>query len=165
MDDDIDSGKADELLHVLDHHAFTILLDYLAKSEHSELQCRNLLKRKEFHSSIINHAIQQCKKLRYLDDGRFAEVMINSFANRKASKRAIVAKLREQHIPSSVWEHLLNELYPQEMATGNITELMAKYCVTHRDLPRAKLREKVFGYLFRKGFELSDIQSAWDDLN
>jgi len=161
---EIERDKAQELLALLEKQAFSTLLDYLAKAEHSEFQCRNLLKRKEFDPRIIDAAIQRCREQNFLSDARFADVLIRSYIARKASKRAIIAKLREQRIPGEIWTELLEELYPREQASENISELLAKYCSTHRGLPRQKLRGKAFGYLFRKGFELEEIQSAWEEL-
>ncbi len=161
---EISEAEARELTDTLTKQAFSTLVDYLAKAEHSELQCRNLLQRKEFEPRIMEAALRRCRELNYLNDARFAEVLIRSQIARKASKRAIVAKLREQRIPAELWSVLLDELYPRQQATENIGELLAKYCATHRDLPPRKLKEKAFSHLFRKGFDLADIQNAWEEL-
>lgn len=160
----ITAEQASELLQIMRKQAFSILVDYLAKAEHSSQQCRNLLQRKEYHAQIIEEALERCRSLNYLDDSRFSEVLINSYVTRKASKRAIIAKLREQQISPDIWEPLLEELYPRQQAAQNIGDLLFKYCASHRDLPRPKLKERAFGYLFRRGFDLSDIQSAWEEL-
>jgi len=159
-----DSGETGELLDLLRARAFNLLLDWLAKSEHSTLQCRAYLKRHLFHPSLAEEAIERLRQLNYLSDERFAETLIRSYANRRASRRAIIAKLREQRIPSSLWEPLLAEIYPRQEASSNLRELLARYCASHSELPRNKLREKAFTHFFRKGFELQDIQSAWEAL-
>lgn len=161
---EISDEQAQEMIQTLQRQAFTTLVDYLAKAEHSELQCRNLLQRKEYEPGMIEEALSRCRELNYLNNARFAEVLVRSYIARKASRRAIIAKLREQRISADIWEPLLNELYPRQQAKENIGELLAKYYVAHRDLPTNKLKEKSFNYLFRKGFDLADIQSAWDDL-
>lgn len=160
---EITEGEAKELLTTLENHAYSILLDYLAKAEHSEFQCRNLLRRKEFEPRIIESALMRCREQNFLNDARFAEVLIRSYIARKASKRAIISKLREQRVSAELWSALLDELYPRQQASENISELLAKFCATHRELPLQKLREKAFNYLYRKGFDLADIQSAWED--
>lgn len=161
---EISAAEGEELLSLLRERAFNLLLDWLAQAERSTLQCRNFLKRKLYHSTIIEDAIARCQEFKYVDDTRFAGVLIRSYVARRASKRAIIAKLREQRVPSSIWEPLMTELYGKEETSENLGELMQKYCVTHRDLPRPKLKEKVFTYLFRKGFELTDILAAWENL-
>ncbi len=160
---EISEEEARELIGTLKKQALSTLVDYLAKAEHSELQCRNLLQRKEFDARIIEEALSRCRDLNYLNDARFAEVLIRSYIARKASKRAIISKLREQRISTELWSDLVDELYPPQQSSETISGLLAKYCATHRDLPRQKLKEKAYNYLFRKGFDLADIQSAWDD--
>jgi regulatory protein len=162
---EITSGEAGELLKLLEKQACTLLLDYLAKAEHSEFQCRNLLKRRQFSPQIIDCCISRCKEQKYLDDARFAEVLIASYITRRASRRAIIAKLREQRVPTSIWEPLINELYQKNDQKQNLGELMQKYCARHGSLETHKLKEKVFAYLYRKGFELEDIRSAWETMD
>ena len=162
---EIAAEQSEALLQQLREYAFNLLLDYLAAAEHSEWQCRSMLRRRQFDASLSQNAIDRCKELNYLDNARFSELLINSWIARLASKRAIIAKLREQRIRASVWQPLLEELYPRELASDNIVELLRKFCVAHRDLPRPKLREKAFTYLYRKGFDLDAIQSAWSDLD
>jgi len=139
-------------------------LDYLAKAEHSEFQCRNLLKRRQFDPGIIDSCVSRCREQKFLDDARFSEVLISSYINRRASKRAIIAKLRGQRIPASVWEPLLDELYPREDLKDNLEELLRKYCASHGKLEPRKLRERAFNYLYRKGFDLEDIRAAWENM-
>jgi regulatory protein len=162
---EVDTEAADKIMQTLRSFAFSLVLDYLAKAEHSEWQCRNLLRRRSFDPPIIEDCLSRCREMKYLDNSRFAEVLISSWITRKASKRAIIAKLREQRIPSSVWEPLMAELYVKEEAVQSVTDLLKKYCASHRDLPRPKLREKAFTYLYRKGFDLDEIRAAWEDLD
>ncbi|MBP7205892.1 MAG: regulatory protein RecX [Candidatus Cloacimonetes bacterium] len=162
---EISAEEGRELIDALKKQALSTLVDYLAKAEHSEFQCRKLLQRKEFEARISESALRRCRELNYLNDARFAEVLIRSYMARKASKRAIISKLREQRISADLWSDLVDELYPPQQSSETISELLAKYCATHRDLPRQKLREKAFSYLYRKGFELADIQNAWEDIS
>ncbi len=152
------------LQQALEKRALNLLLDYLAKAEHSSHQCRNLLRRQGFETPIIERALHRCRELKFLDDARFAEQLISSYLSRHASKKAIGAKLREQRIPASIWEPLMQDLYDPAQAVGDLLELMRKYCVRQRDLPRAKLKEKTFTHFYRKGFDLADIQAAWERL-
>lgn len=154
-----------ELLAILRQRAWNLLLDWVAQAERSSFQARNFLKKKLFDQATIDAILDDFRENNYLDDARFAAMLIRSYSGRRASKREIVAKLRAQRIPTSVWEPLLAELYSPAEAKDNLAELLAKYCATHRDLPRPKLREKAFTFLYRKGFDLEDIQAAWNSLD
>jgi len=160
---EITAVEGDALIRLLQQEAVRLLQDYLSLAEHSSFQCRNLLRRRNFHASLIDTALDRCRENGYLDDSRFAELLIRSYLNRSSSRRAIIAKLRNHQIGASIWEPLLAELYDKDEAAGHLKELMQKYCVRHRELPRPKLKEKVFNHLFRKGFEVEDIMVAWEE--
>lgn len=162
---EVGSAEVEDLLKLLRDQAFNLLVDYLAKAEHSEWQCRNFLKRKNFEDSIIEGCLARCRKLNYLNDKRFSELLVSSYLERRASKRAIIAKLREQRISETIWGPVLERLYDPKQASGGLSELLQKYCLSHRGLPRNKLKEKAFSHLFRKGFELEDIRAAWESLD
>ena len=154
-----------ELLAILRQRAWNLLLDWVAQAERSSFQARNFLKKKLFDQATIDAILDDFRENNYLDDARFAAMLIRSYSCRRASKREIVAKLRAQRIPTSVWDPLLAELYSPAEAKDTLAELLAKYCATPRDLPRPKLREKAFTFLYRKGFDLEDIQAAWNSLD
>lgn len=160
FDQEIES--AENLIALLKEQALAQLLDYLTKFEHSEWQSRQFLIRRKYHQSILVECVSYCLKMNYINDARFAELLIRSLIERGTSKQAIVSKLYEQHIKPAFWEPILNELYDREDASDKLFELLNKYCNTHGGIPLSKLREKVFTYLYRKGYELDLISWAWE---
>ena len=162
---EISESEANQIIKMLEDYAFNLLVKYLAKEEHSQYQCVLYLQRKGFCSEIVQDAIHRCLELNYLNDQRFAELLISSYIKRKASKRAITAKLSANHIPINVWKPLLEELYTEEEKASNLEELLKKYYSTHSNLPPEKLKERAFGYLFRKGFDPDDIRDAIENLS
>lgn len=162
--DEISPDAATEIIQLLKDYAFNLLVSYLAKEERCKYQCFLYLHRKGFHQEIIQDAIQRCLKLNYINEQRFAELLISSYINRKASKRVIISKLSANRIPSYIWKPLLEKLYTEEEIINNLEEMLNKYCSAHRDLPPEKLKERAFGYLYRKGFDADDIRSALENL-
>jgi regulatory protein len=160
---EIGSEAANGLIALLRAQTFQILLDYLARAEHSSRQCRELLRRRQFHPSLIEEALGRMREQNYLDDGRFAEVLVRSYLARHASRRTIIAKLREHRLPSELWEPILAELWDKEEAAGSLANLMRKYCASRSALPRPKLKEKAFTHFYRKGFDLDEIRTAWEE--
>jgi regulatory protein len=163
-DGEISDSEAAELIQMLKDYAFNLLVKYLVKEEHSQHQCALFLQRKGFCPEIIQNAIKSCLDLNYINDQRFAELLISSYINRKASKRAIIAKLSANRIPINIWKPLLEKLYTEEKKNSNLEELLNKYCSAHKDLPPEKLKERAFGYLYRKGFDPDDIREAIENL-
>ncbi len=158
---EIDAAAFDELYMLLEKQSREQLLKYLAESEHSSSQCRDYLKRKKVHPELIDKLVAAFVEKRYIDDARFARILIASLVERGKSRTHIVYKLRELALPSELWEDALNELCSPESSMETLKELVLKLRLQYRDLPAAKLKEKVFSSLYRKGFDLEQIHSAW----
>lgn len=160
----ISETQADELIALLEKRAWWMLTDYLAKSEHSEHDCRNYLRKHSFQEGIVDKCIGLCIEKGYLDNRRFAEIYIRSLLERGKSKRAILMKMKEHRLDASVAESLLAELddgkQSREMLKEQIIKLMRKH---HQEEPR-KAKEKIYASLYRKGFSLDEIADAWRDL-
>lgn len=161
MDLDLQSWQIDEIRGLLKIQAREILLDYLAKAEHSEWQSRELLRRRRYEDGLIDELISYCKGHGFIDDARFAEIYIRSWLNRGAGKRLLISKLYEQRIAPAVWQPILAELYDREQAGESLSQQMRGYISRQKELPYQKLKDKVFGYFIRKGFDLEQIALAW----
>ncbi len=162
---EISDDAAHELIEKLENAAWHHLTDYLAKAEHSENQCRNFLMRRAYHQDIIDKCIHLAKEKGYLDDIRFAEILIRSLYERGKSRRAILMKLRLEKISPQIAEPLLESLHDPESSKSFLKDQIVKLSFRHRDEQPYKRKEKIFASLFRKGFSLDEISSAWDDID
>lgn len=147
---------------LLKEQALNQLLEYLARFEHSEWQSRQFLKRRRYHESIIDECLTFCLQKNYINDARFAELLIRSQIERGGSKTAIISKLYEQHIKTQHWQPVLDELYDREDASDKLFAVLNAYCGKQSGLEHNKLKDKVFSYLYRKGYELDLISAAWE---
>ncbi|MDD2230416.1 MAG: regulatory protein RecX [Candidatus Cloacimonetes bacterium] len=159
---EISEAEAQDLISELEKKAWWQITEYLARSEHSEHQCRLFLGRKDYHKSIIDKCIELCKEKTYLDDARFAEILIRSLFERGKSKRSIIEKLYAQRIPPSLYEPILQELQDPEQNQTLLKEQIKKLLYKHRAQEPWKAKEKVYASLFRKGFSLDEISQAWE---
>jgi len=162
---EISGQEAQELIKLLQNSAWKQLTDYLAKAEHSEHQCRNFLRRKEYHPQIIDQCIRLCKEKGYLDDARFAGILIKSLFDRGKSRRAITNKLYEHSISPSIYEPIIKDLHDPVAEQEMMKEQIQKLSFRYRELEPYKAKEKIFASLFRKGFSLEAINSAWNALD
>jgi regulatory protein len=162
QDLELSDQAAQDLISELEQRAWWQITDYLAKAEHSEHQCRNFLSRKDYHPSIIDKCITLCKEKGYLDDARFAEILIRSLFERGKSKRAIITKLYQERIPAAVYEPLISQLQDPALNQAQLIEQIHKLRYRHREEQPYKAKEKIFASLFRKGFGLDEITQAWD---
>lgn len=158
---ELDEAGEREFIALLEKRIWWLLCEYLAQAEHSEYQCREYLKRKEFHPSLIQKAIALAKKKKLIDDRRFSEILIQSMIDRGKSKRYIMEKLYSHKIPASLYEALLEKIVQPEQVKDNLSEQMQKLLDRYRNETPAKRKEKVFASLYRKGFELEDIAACF----
>ncbi|HPV15373.1 MAG TPA: RecX family transcriptional regulator [Candidatus Cloacimonadota bacterium] len=158
---EIDREEAAELWALLKSHARSLLLDYLAKAEHSEHQSRELLKKRGFDKAIIDELIDYCKEKKFIDDARYSEIYIRSWLKRGIGLKLLRSKLREQRIAQSIWEPLLEEMYEPEAGFDTLKTQMQKYISRQKEMPYNKLKDKTFGYFVNKGFDLDLIAGAW----
>lgn len=162
IDIEADENLVSEIFRLLKSRARELLLDYLAKAEHSEWQSRLLLKRHKFDQAITDELIQYAKDHRFIDDSRYADIYIRSWLNRGIGRRLLASKLSEQHIKPSVWKPIIEEVYNPEEYCDSLIESMKQYICHQKELPYKKLKEKTFSYFIRKGFELDQIHRAWE---
>lgn len=158
---EIATDAFNELCGIIEKHSREQLLKYLAEGEHSSSQCRDFLKRKHVHPSFINSIVTDYLERKYIDDARFVRILISSLVERGKSRTYIVHKLRELSLPSTLWEDVLAELYNPADSLETLKEMVIKLRLQHRELPVSKQKEKVFTSLFRKGFDMDLIHSAW----
>ena len=160
--DDISEDKAEELIELIAAYARDQLFKYLGAAEHSSHQCADLLKRKKIHPSLIDALIAEFVDRKYIDDARFVNILIESLVDRGKSKNYTKGKLRELKMPEELWESALKEAYNPASTLENLKEMILKLRLSYRDLPPAKQKEKIINSLYRKGFDLDDIFSAWN---
>ncbi len=156
----IEDEQAEELKASLLSAAQNRLLDYLAKFEHSEFQARIYLQKYRFHSSLIEQAIAEAKERKYLDDDRFAEIYVRSLAERNKSRNYIVGKLHEQRIPPPIYQPYLDEYLVREDQVLYLKEQIDRLRLRYADKSPREQREKIIGSLYRKGYDLEQINEA-----
>lgn len=160
---EIEQAETEQLIEMLHSKAREQLLRYLADSEHSSWQCKEYLKRKSYHPSLINPLLQDFEDKKYLDDARFVRILIGSLIERQKSRTYIIGKLRESRLPASLWEEVLQELYNPEDSLEGLKEQVLKLRLRYSELDEYKQKEKIFASLFRKGFGIDLINRAWND--
>lgn len=159
---EISDTAAEELIIVIISFAREQLYKYLAAGEHSSSQCSSYLNRRKLHPSVIDLLLSEFLDKKYIDDNRYVRLLISSLIDRGKSRNHIIGKLREQHLPSELWEAPLQELFDPETNANTLQDMVLKLRLQHAELPLGKQKEKVVSSLYRKGFDLDDIFAAWD---
>ena len=136
--------------------AFKKIVDLVNASDKSELQIRSRLSDKGFDEISIDEAVNRAKNYGFIDDRRYASVLIRS---RISQGKGIAGIERELH--SHNIEPIDVEGWPDEYFTSDEDELERALSYLDRKPPRSKnLRDGAFRKLVQKGYSTSIASSA-----
>lgn len=138
------------------------IVDLVNVSDRSEKTIRERLHRYDFSEEGIDEAVEKAKGYGFIDDARFAEILIRSRVSQGKGSTGIERELVSNGIdPSSV------EGWPYEFDVGYDAEWERALSLLDRKPPRSKnLREGAFRRLVQKGFPVavaSSVARAWSE--
>ena len=131
------------------------LLNDMARTES---QLRDKLKLGGYPSEITEAAIAYVKSFGYINDDAYIRNFIDSRKDKK-SRREIYALLRQKGVDMNRAEEIMEEMYEEHSDQEAIRELLRK---KHWDFACTdpKEKQKIYGYLVRKGFRYEDIRQV-----
>ncbi len=138
------------------------LLRFATLRPRSEEEINIWLRKYKVHQSIIPDLFNKLKRLKLLDDKKFAEWWVEQRMNfRPKSKRIMNYELKSKGINKNIIEDVLSEAKIDE---GKIAkEMLTKKMYKWEKLPRFEARKKMGEFLARKGFSWSAIKDTIDD--
>ncbi len=146
---------------VLTKRAKLRTMHLLKTIDRTEADVRRKLKEGLYPQEVVNAAIAYVKSYHYIDDARYARNYI-AFRSGSMSRSAIKQKLLLKGIDQELIERQFAECGEEgrEAEKELIRRLILKKC---RELPVSDYQEKnkLFAYLYRKGFAISDIESVY----
>jgi len=140
--------------------AKNVLLYQLSKSAKSKDQCRKILANRGIDSEIAEKVLDRFEEAQIIDDAMFARVFTNSRIRTKGlAKNAIARELREKGVEAHLIETALEEL-DGESELARATELATNRARRMTNLEKAVIQRRLSGFLARKGYSGSIVQSA-----
>ena len=128
--------------------AFSKIVALVNASDKSEKAIRDRLVRSGFSEAAIEESVERAKSYGFIDDLRYAEVLIRSRLNQGKGMRGIERELSLQLIDI---EQVPG--WPHEFANDEETELKRALAFLDKKPPRSKnLREGAYRKLVAKGF-------------
>jgi regulatory protein len=134
---------------------------FIAYRPRSEQEVRRNLKEKDVDPVVIDKAIERLYNLGYLDDLAFAAFWVkdrNTF--KPTSPRALRYELKQKGVPESVIAEVLEEVEAGDAAYRAAQSQVRKLSRYDKDT----FRQKLNGFLQRRGFSFSDARSAIEQL-
>ncbi len=133
------------------------LLKFRLRSE-KELQRR--LKEKKLPSSIIKQTIRHFKDCELIDDHTFAQQWISSRLKKPFGINRIRLELREKGVDRDLIEETLSEATSNYEELEIVTELARHRTSKYKSNDSEKTKQRIYGYLLRRGFSLNNIIKA-----
>ena len=164
--------KQTELLltEILPYRAKARCLKLLQSKDYTEEEIRRKLTGDGYPEAVIDVAVQYLYKFHYLDDERYVKLYYQSKCTGK-SKKQIIQNLQQKGIRKDVILSVLETLEPEDSEGGDL------YCIRkllykrkyNDEIADYDEKEKVKAYLFRKGFDISDInicmrKFSWENM-
>ncbi len=124
----------------------------------TEVQLRQKLRLNEYTEDVIEEALRYVKSFGYVNDKEYARSFIINRKDRK-SKRELYMQLCQKGISSEVLDEVFEEYYDENTSKTAILSLInkKKYNPNTTDM---KEKQKIIGYLTRKGFSYEDIRQV-----
>jgi len=115
-------------------------------------------------TDLIDLVIVKLTNLKLLDDEAFAKMWVGSRGHKKSLK-ILKGELFQKGISKEIVEDVLRQF---EETEGGQTELVKKAALKvlpkYVKLPNREARQKLYGYLMRRGFEWEEIKGVVDGL-
>ena len=158
-DNRIDEEVYDILRKLVIKRAKLRAMHLLSDMGRTESQLRTKLKQGGYPDKAVEEAIRYVKSFGYINDAEYVRSFIDSRKEKK-SKKEIYAALKQKGVDSDIIEQVFEEMdYGEEDSRQAIEALMRKrnYNPDSADL---KEKQKLMGYLMRKGFRYEDVNSV-----
>jgi regulatory protein len=140
--------------------------NYLARRLHSEKELRLKLLKNRYNTDLIDEALDELKKLNYLDDEKFAYEFVEEKSKRGWGKNKIKAALISRGLQSKIINKVLDEEIDNALEYEKAFELANKKLriLSGRNFEVIKLKQKINAFLVSKGFDFDVIREVVDKL-
>lgn len=137
------------------------LLSFRARTS-AELAKR--LREKGHADEYVGRVIEFFSRQRLVDDRAYAEEFTRSRGRQGAAgRRKIERELKARGVPASAIAEAMAQYGPEEELQRAL-DAAARRVAAWKDLPKPKQRQRLFGFLARRGFSSDAIQAAFKKL-
>ena len=156
--DEVGQQEFEELNKLLLHRAKLKAMSLLKYQDRTKKELKERLMRAEFPEFITEGAVAYVESFGYINDDAYNRNFIDSRKD-KNSRREIYALLRQKGVDMNRAEEIMEEMYEEHSDQEAIRELLRK---KHWDFACTdpKEKQKIYGYLVRKGFRYEDIRQV-----
>lgn len=126
----------------------------------SEKEIRDKLKKKEFDPDVVDQTVQYFKKIGLVDDRQFAQKWAAWRLAKPFGRARIQYELKEKGVEGAFIEEALASAMKDFPEEETVVQLARKQAAKYQGVEREKVRQRVYGYLARRGFSPQSILKA-----
>jgi regulatory protein len=141
------------------HRAFDQAVRFLSYRPRSRAEVERYLHGKKVAGEVITDVVERLERANYLDDEAFARFWVENREQFKPrSRRALRHELRQKGVSDQIIAQVLNDLNDEAVAWRAVEGRLSRWVgLTHDEL-----RQKMMGYLSRRGFDYEIINSIFE---
>jgi regulatory protein len=136
------------------NRAFDRAVKFLSYRPRSRVEVERYLRGKSIDKAVRDDVIGRLEQAKYLDDEAFARFWLeNRERFRPRGARALRYELRQKGVGDEIISQVLSDLDDEASAWRAVEGRLSRWS----SLPGEEFRQKVVGYLSRRGFDYSTI--------
>lgn len=136
------------------NRAFDRAVQFLSYRPRSRVEVERYLRGKSIDEVVRDDVIARLERAKYLDDEAFARFWLeNRERFRPRGERALRYELRQKGVSDEIIAHVLSDLDDEASAWRAVEGRLFRWA----NLPGDEFRQKVVGYLSRRGFDYNTI--------
>lgn len=147
---------------------YNLVLRYLSYRPRSEKEVLDYLKKKQekapsLNDTVVKQIFEKLREYKFINDFEFAKFWLEQRTKfKKKPIRVIEYELSQKGISRDIVEEILTGFDVKDLDLENAKKLASKKLDFYRNLDPKKRREKVTGFLLRRGFNYDIVKKIMD---
>lgn len=158
-----------ELQEIKEYDAFlqakNDALRVIARRKHSARELKQKLLRKKYDSQLLDRVIDHLRSIDLVDDAGFAKAFVRDrLLLRPAGRKSLMNELRKRGVTESIAANVLDSLLNNDREYEDAKGIAEKYFLRLQRYDAETQKRRLFGYLMRKGYANSIIQTIMREM-
>jgi len=130
----------------------------------SEREVRDKLRQKGFSEPTADEAVGYFKGIDLVNDRLFAQKWITWRLAKPFGLKRVRLELKEKGVAPELIEEQFAQVKPDYAEEEVVARLAKRQAAKHSGVPREKMKQRVYGYLMRRGFNPAAVFKAIKDI-
>ncbi len=143
-------------------------LRLLSYRDRSEKEIRTKLQQIGYDGAIIEWVIDELKRLKFLDDERFAQSFAQTqMITRPVGEYYLRRELKNKGLEEPLIEQTIEQVFQEKDQSVVALELAAQRKKRYGNLDEIKAKKRVSDFLLRRGFDwdvVAEVMERWEEL-